>query len=190
MTLENLISSKEILYIYNLYPVYLYDYYIIIYTNELDLNNLLIDINFYAIPVDKWLDMSIHNDMLVWKCSCLSKKYVLKEYVKMLCKCIPLELRKYIDKKLNLELLKSNLGDSYLLLKDINYATQIIEYHKIKNYSVCNDYYELCKKCKTKQEEMNLFNKYKSVSYNILKQYTDEVLLKEKIAKLSIKQNG
>ena len=92
MTLENLISSKEILYIYNLYPVYLHDYYIIIYTNELDLNNLLIDVNFYAIPIDKWLDMSIHNDMLVWKCSCLSKKYVLKEYVKMICKCIPLEL--------------------------------------------------------------------------------------------------
>ena len=53
MNLENLISNKEILYIYNLYPVYLYDYYIIIYTNELDLNNLLIDVNFYAIPIDK-----------------------------------------------------------------------------------------------------------------------------------------
>lgn len=53
MALENLISSKEILYIYNLYPVYLYDYYIIVYTNELDLNNLLTDINLYAIPIDK-----------------------------------------------------------------------------------------------------------------------------------------
>ena len=107
----------------------------------------------------------------------------------MLSKCIPLELRKYIDKKINLELSKSSFGDSYLLLKDINYATQIIEYHKIKNYSVGNDYYELCKKCKTKQEEINLFNKYKRFSYDILKQYTDEALLKEKIAKLSIKQN-
>lgn len=36
---------------------------------------------------------------------------------------------------------------------------------------------------------MNLFNKYKRLSYDILKQYTDEALLKEKIAKLSIKQN-
>ena len=107
----------------------------------------------------------------------------------MICKCIPLELRKYIDKKLNLELLKSSFGDSYLLLKDINYAIQIIEYHKIKNYSVGNEQYELCKKCKTKQEEMNLFNKYKRLSYDILKKYTDEALLKEKIAKLSIKQN-
>lgn len=107
----------------------------------------------------------------------------------MICKCIPLELRKYIDKKLSLELLKSSFGDSYLLLKDINYAIQIIEYHKIKNYSVGNDYYELCKKCKTKQEEMNLFNKYKRISYDILKKYTDEALLKEKITKLSIKQN-
>ena len=107
----------------------------------------------------------------------------------MICKCIPLELRKYIDKKLNLELLKSSFGDSYLLLKDINYAIQIIEYHIIKDYSVGNDYYELCKKCKTKQEEMNLFNKYKRISYDILKKYTDEALLKEKIAKLSIKQN-
>lgn len=107
----------------------------------------------------------------------------------MICKCIPLELRKYIDKKLNLELLKSSFGNSYLLLKDINYAIQIIEYHKIKNYSVGNDYYELCKKCKTKQEEIDLFNKYKRLSYDILKKYTDEILLKEKIAKLSIKQN-
>ena len=107
----------------------------------------------------------------------------------LLRQCIPLELRKYIDKKINLELSKSSFGDSYLLLKDINYATQIIEYYKIKNYSVCNDYYELCKKCKTKQEEINLFNKYKRFSYDILKQYTDEALLKEKIAKLSIKQN-
>lgn len=36
---------------------------------------------------------------------------------------------------------------------------------------------------------MNLFNKYKRISYDILKKYTDEALLKEKIAKLSIKQN-
>ena len=107
----------------------------------------------------------------------------------MICKCIPLELRKYIDKKLNLELLKSSFGDSYLLLKDINYAIQIIEYHKKKYYSVGNDYYELCKKCKTKQEEMNLFNKYKRISYDILKKYTDEALLKEKISKTRIKQN-
>lgn len=100
-----------------------------------------------------------------------------------------MQLRKYIDSKLVLEKFKSNIGYSYLLLKDINYTDQIIEYHKIKNYSVCNDYYELCKKCKSKQEEIDLFEKYKEAPYNILKKYTDEALLKEKIAKLSVKQN-
>lgn len=98
-------------------------------------------------------------------------------------------MRKYIDYKLSLEQFTSTIGYSYLLLKDINYVNQIIEYHKIKNYSICNDYYELCKKYKSKQEEIDLFEKYKEAPYNILKKYTDEALLKEKIAKLSIKQN-
>lgn len=189
MNLIPLIENKEILYIYNLHPYYLYDKYIIVYSDKFDLKDIPTDINIHAMPINKWLKLGVNNDLLVWKCSCLNKKYIIKEYVKLICKSNPLQLRKYIDSKLSLEPFKSSIGDSYLLLKDINYTIQIIEYHKIKNYSVCNDYYELCKKCKNKQEEIDLFEKYKESPYNILKKYTDEALLREKIAKLSIKQN-
>ncbi len=189
MDLVHLIENKEILYIYNLFPYYLYDKYIIVYTDKFNLGDLPQDINIFALPISKWMDLGVNNDLLVWKCSCLGKKYIIKEYVKLLSRCIPVDLRKYIDKKLKLEPLKSNIGCSYQLLKDINYVIQIIEYHKIKNYSVCNDYYELCKQCKTKQEEIELFEKYKGPVYKILKKYTDDALLKEKIAKISIKQN-
>mgnify|MGYP006952761076 FL=1 len=52
MDLIHLIENKEILYIYNLFPYYLYDNYIIVYTNKFNLEDLPQDINIFALPVD------------------------------------------------------------------------------------------------------------------------------------------
>ena len=49
--------------------------------------------NFIFYSTDKWFDKVLNNDIDTWICSCLNKKFIIKEHVKILIKPDVLKLR-------------------------------------------------------------------------------------------------
>ena len=53
---------------------------------------------FNIIFIKDWFERVLNGDLLAWECACLPKKYIHKEYVKLLLQTNPLQLRKSFDK--------------------------------------------------------------------------------------------
>ena len=125
--------------------------------------------------------------MIGWECACLNKKYVIKEHVKLLMKTNPLQLKKTIrTQRLNNGLYSDvNILRDWELIKNIKFAIQIIENHKIVNFKEAkNDYFNLSK-CESVKELTEYINK----SYQILKDLTDGMLLQERIKEINNESN-
>lgn len=187
--LDILIQNKNIYYIYNLKPITPEnnDEYLIVVDNGYKLD--LVSEGVIVLELKDWFEHSIKSDLLAWICACLNKKYIIKEHVKLLCQTKPLELRKEIDK------IKSVLNmtpeESFYFLVNLTYAIQIIENHKITKYNVLKDYYKSVKSLSDPKEIMECFMVYYQPLKKLLGKYTDELLLKEKIKKISVKlKNG
>lgn len=81
--------------------------------------------------------------------------------------------------------------ESFYFLVNLTYAIQIIENHKITKYNVLKDYYKSVKSLSDPKEIMECFMVYYQPLKKLLGKYTDELLLKEKIKKISVKlKNG
>lgn len=187
--LNTLIQNKDIYYIYNIKPITPTDTdeYIIITNNKFKNKNL--GSNVLIINLKSWFEHSIKSDLLAWICACLNKKYIIKEHVKLLCETKPLSLRKEIDSIKSV--LKMTPEESYYFLANMTYAIQIIENHKIVKYNVLKDYYNLVKDLTDPEEITKYFIKFYEPLRKTLNEYTDGLLLKEKIEKISIKlKNG
>ena len=145
------------------------------------------NIAFY--PMKTWFDMMNENTLLVWVCSCLDRKHIIKEYVKLLVPIDILKLRRNI-----LDQLKYSDYQAYPDLDDcinemimdvigLNLTNQIIEHHKIVNLksplTSCNsllkstDYYTTINKYK------EIVNKY----LEVLHKFTDDLYKQELIKK-------
>ena len=98
--LDKMLVDNNILYIYNL-PASLYDIsedwdkYIIIVKDINIFNYSKEDICIY--DISNWFKMVLTGNILCWQCACLPKKYVIKEYVKILMHSDPIQLRKDFD---------------------------------------------------------------------------------------------
>lgn len=144
---------------------------------------------FTYFTLQQWFDLIENNVLITWICSCLDKKYITKEYVKIRPICDALKLRKSI-----LEQLKYSDYNSYPELEDclsdmkmdiigLNLVNQIIENHKIVNFKSplkdwnsiikCNEYYPT-------------LNKYKEIinkGLEILHKNTDDLYKQDLINK-------
>lgn len=202
-TLNKLIEHPEVYYIYDLrgavfgidnlgeYIVVVKDGLVI--KDELD-DSEIVKVSIY--PSSEWFKLVINGEILPWICACIDKKYILKEYVKLLMTTNPLQLRKCFDTTKNQIL--SNLGETELskqfnLWKIILFArfcNQIIENHKIVNFqNSASDYQEL-RKYNNFDELLNIFNVLITPELNLLYKSTDELLKQEKITKLQQKINN
>ena len=115
-------------------------------------NHVILEFNndkFYIYTISIWFDMVLHNDITCWICSCINKKFIIKEHVKLLMKPNILDLRKYIDAEFDpyflygQSLLDSgnyNKGKQILweIIRDIKFVNQIYENHKIVNFKEAN----------------------------------------------------
>ncbi len=184
LELDTLIQNKNIYYIYNLKPITPEgkDEYLIVVKNDYKLNPTE---GVVVMTLKDWFEHCVNSDLLAWICACLNKKYIITEYVKLLCQTKPLQLRKEIDK------IKSVLTitpeETFYFLSNLNYAIQIIENHKIVKYNVLKDYYKSVKDLKDPKEIMECFMEYYNPLKELLGKYTDDLLLKEKIEKISVK---
>ena len=137
--------------------------------------------------LNEWFNIVLNGDLIGWECACLNKKYVIKEHVKLLMKTNPLQLKKTIrTQRLSNEIYSDiNILRYWELIKNIKFAIQIIENHKIVNFKEAkNDYFNLSK-CESIEELIEYINK----SYQILKDLTDGMLLQERIKEINNESN-
>lgn len=202
-TLNKLIEHPEVYYIYDLrgavFGIDNLGEYIVVVKDGLVIKDELDDSEIVKVSIyssSEWFKLVINGEILPWICACIDKKYVLKEYVKLLMTTNPLQLRKCFNTTKNQIL--SNLGETELskqfnLWKIILFArfcNQIIENHKIVNFrNSANDYREL-RKYNNFDELLNMFNVLITPELNLLYKSTDELLKQEKITKLQQKINN
>lgn len=200
-TLNKLIEHPEVYYIYDLrgavFGVDNLGEYIVVVKDGLIIEDELDDSEIVKVSIyssSEWFKLVINGEILPWICACIDKKYILKEYIKLLMTTNPLQLRKCFD--ITKAQILSNLGDTELskqfnLWKIILFArfcNQIIENHKIVNFrNSVSDYQEL-KKYNNFDELLNIFNTLISSELNLLYKSTDELLKQEKITKLQQKK--
>ena len=199
-TLNKLIERPEIYYIYDLrgaaFGVDDLGEYIIVTKDGLVIKDELDDSEIVKVSIyssSEWFKLVINGEILPWICACIDKKYILKEYVKLLMTTNPLQLRKCFEAT-KVQIL-SNLGETesskrFNLWKIILFArfcNQIIENHKIVNFkNSANDYQEL-RKYTDDNELLNAFNALITPEINLLYKSTDGLLKREKIAKIQQK---
>ena len=199
-TLNKLIEHPEVYYIYDLrgtaFGVDDLGEYIIVAKDGLVIKDELDDseiINVSIYSSSEWFKLVVNGEILPWICACIDKKYILKEYVKLLMTINPLQLRKCFEAT-KVQIL-SNLGEIesskwFNLWKIILFArfcNQIIENHKIVNFkNSANDYQEL-RKYTDDNELLNAFNALITPEINLLYKSTDGLLKREKIAKIQQK---
>lgn len=199
-TLNKLIEHPEVYYIYDLRGAAfgvddLGEYIIVtkdglVIKDELD-NSEIVNVSIYS--SSEWFKLVINGEILPWICACIDKKYILKEYVKLLMTTNPLQLRKCFEAT-RVQIL-SNLGETesskrFNLWKIVLFArfcNQIIENHKIVNFrNSVNDYLEF-KKCDSNTELFNTYNKLLTPELYLLHKSTDGLLNREKLLKLQQK---
>lgn len=199
-TLNKLIEHPEVYYIYDLrgaaFGVDDLGEYIIVTKDGLVIKDELDDseiVNVSIYSSSEWFKLVVNGEILPWICACIDKKYILKEYVKLLMTTNPLQLRKCFEAT-RVQIL-SNLGETesskrFNLWKIILFArfcNQIIENHKIVNFkNSANDYQEL-RKYTNDNELLNTFNTLITSEINLLYKSTDGLLKREKIAKIQQK---
>ena len=126
--------------------------------------------------------MVLNGDLLGWECACLNKKYIIKEHVKLLMTTNPLQLRKTIDKQIN-GYKKTHLFGidiAWEIIKNIKFAIQIIENHKIVNFKEAyNDYHNLLS-----FESIEDVENYIYKVYSPLKSMTDGMVKQEILNKI------
>ena len=199
-TLNKLIEHPEVYYIYDLrgavFGVDNLGEYIVVVKDGLVIEDELDDSEIVKVSIyssSEWFKLVINGEILPWICACIDKKYILKEYIKLLMTINPLQLRKCFDTIKNqilsniekVELKQFNLWKIILFAR---FCNQIIENHKIVNFrNSANDYREL-RKYNNFDDLLNVFNTLITPELNLLYKSTDELLKQEKIAKLQQKK--
>lgn len=153
------------------------------YGRRFDFHIKVDDYDFMFKTNEEWFQDVLDGSILGWECACLNKKFVIKEHVKLLMKTEPLKLRKQIllmDKRIIPE--NFNIKDAWQVIIYCKFANQIIENHKIVNYSVANDEW---KKLSESDDQYNCYQELLQQPLNLLKKYTDGMLKKEIEQKLS-----
>jgi len=149
--------------------------------------------SFEKIDIEDWFNLVENGCILAWECACLPKKFIHKEYVKLLLKTDPLKLRKIyeVEKKICLfgydEYLKTNAiisaqKELFNLFKLIKFSNQIIENHKIVNFkTLANDYRNIVT---GEKYDLEHFNAYINDELSQFKRFTDDILKRDKIQKI------
>lgn len=97
--------------------------------------------DFMLINIQNWFNLVINNDIQAWECACLNKKFIKKEYVKLILKTDPILLIKNIFKRSTI--LDNSLDYKHLwhFGKDILFTQQILDFHKIVDFQEANPLY-------------------------------------------------
>lgn len=141
--LQSLLEDPNILYLYDIQSFStIKNHYIAIVKNTHKRIDIPDDIQLTVFSIKKWFDVMItKNALLAWKCNCLNKKFILKEHIKLMLTTDPIGLYKqYLERKRECEQIiefadVAQLDTFWENLFDIKCISEIVENHKIVNYS-------------------------------------------------------
>lgn len=122
-----------------------------------------------------FFDFVLKGKLIGWECSCLNKKYVIKEHVKLMMVTDPIQLRRDVDafRKAILQTEGLQTTDSmYELIRMIYFSIQIIQNHKIVNYKEGKEDYSTLENSETFNEMWHITNNI----YETLKSLTDGII--------------
>lgn len=158
-------------------------------TNNYDI--LIEDYTKYRIyKIDKWFEMVLNGDIICWECACLNKKFVVKEFVKLMMKTDLLQLRKQIDKQISTIsgdiCLKNPIDfvDLWRVINNCKFANQIIENHKIVNFKEATSEYLSLRNEVTDEELIERYTFDLVLPYQLLRDKTDDILKRSKLKKI------
>lgn len=96
--------------------------------------------------------MVFNNKIPAWECACLNKKFIKKEYVKLILKTDIIKLIKdLIIRKLALDNHATDYKFIWYFVKDVLFTQQIIDFHKITDFKEANKYYDNIEKADIQQ---------------------------------------
>lgn len=98
--------------------------------------------DFMFIYIQNWFKMVLDNKIPAWECACLNKKYIKKEYVKLILKTDIVKLiRDLMIRRLTLGNHVTDHKFIWYFVKDVLFTQQIIDFHKITDFKEANKYY-------------------------------------------------
>ena len=98
--------------------------------------------DFMFIYIQNWFKMVLDNKIPAWECACLNKKYIKKEYVKLILKTDIVKLiRDLMIRRLTLGNHVIDHKFIWYFVKDVLFTQQIIDFHKITDFKEANKYY-------------------------------------------------
>ena len=98
--------------------------------------------DFIFIYIQNWFKMVLDNKIPAWECACLNKKYIKKEYVKLILKTDIVKLiRDLMIRRLALGNHVIDHKFIWYFVKDVLFTQQIIDFHKITDFKEANKYY-------------------------------------------------
>ena len=109
--------------------------------------------------IQDWFKMVLDNKISAWECACLNKKFIKKEYIKLILKTDIIKLIK--DLMIRRQALFNYLDDYKIVwyfIKDILFTQQIIDFHKITDFKEANKYYNDIKNAES-DDRVILINK-------------------------------
>lgn len=98
--------------------------------------------DFMFVFIQDWFKLVIDNKIPAWECAYLNKKFIKKEYVKLIIKTDIIKLIK--DLMIRRQALFNHLDDYKIVwyfIKDVLFTQQIIDFHKITDFKEANKYY-------------------------------------------------
>lgn len=106
--------------------------------------------DFIFVFIQNWFKMVLDNNIPAWECACLNKKFIKKEYVKLILKTDIVKLIKdlMIRKSAILNYI-TDFKTVWYFIKDILFTQQIIDFHKITDFQEANKYYQIIKSADT-----------------------------------------
>lgn len=100
--------------------------------------------DFIFVFIQNWFKMVLDNKIPAWECACLNKKFIKKEYVKLILKTDIVKLIK--DLMIRKSAILNYITDFKIVwyfIKDVLFTQQIIDFHKITDFQEANKYYQI-----------------------------------------------
>ena len=145
------------------------------------------DIVFYSMSI--WFKMMEENTLITWICSCLDRKYIVKEHVKLMIPFDALKLRRntliqlrYSDYQHYPEL-EDCLSEMTSDIITLNLVNQILENHKIVNFKSPLKEYNSLLKCKDYYSTLTKYKEIINKELEYLHKSTDDLYKQDLIKK-------
>lgn len=169
--------------------------------NQVSYNIVYENCDFIFYNIEDWFKHVLNCEIDAWECACLNKKFIYKEYVKLLMETNPLKLRLNFDSlKKNLESEANiflNRGDFknakkcyWHIIKSAMFTNQILENHKIVNFKEAEPYFNILIETENDNNILvDIYNQLLDKSLCFLRKVTDGIKKKYLIDKFE-KQNN